>query len=96
MNVDRPLRFANRVLTHWDGTAPQAKAVEYDGWLKDFRADLVVWHREHGLVQTMIARLRIHGLHRGSLAEIDEEWGEIGTCPRTVKIAARLRTYVRT
>ena len=96
MNVDRYLRFADRVLAHLDGTAPQAKAVEYYGWLKDFRADLVIWQREHGLVQTMIARLRIHGLHRGSLAEIDAEWGEIGTGPSTVRIAARLRTYVRT
>ena len=96
MNVDRQLRFAGRVLAHWDGATPQAKAVEYYGWLKDFRADLVVWQREHGLVETTKARLRVDGLHVDSLTEMEAEWGEIGTCPSTVKIAARLRTYIRT
>ena len=96
MNVDAPLQFAGRVLKHLDGNVPRAKALEYYGWLKEYRDDLAVWQREHGLVQTTIALVRVQGLHTGTLALLEQEWGAIGSRESTVRIAERLRAYVTT
>jgi hypothetical protein len=96
MNVDAQLQFAGRVLKHLEGNAPRAKAVEYYGWLKAYRADLAVWQREHGLVQTTIGLVRVQGLHTGTLARLEAEWGAIGSRDSTVRIAERLRAYVTT
>ena len=96
MNVDVQMRFACRVRKHLHGATPQAKAVEYYGWLNDYRDDLAIWEREHGLVQTTIALVRVHGLHAGTPALLDQAWGVIGTHASTVRIAERLRHYVTT
>lgn len=96
MNVGVQLRFAGRVLKHLHGQTPQAKAVEYYGWLKDYTADLAVWQREHGLVQTTIALLRVEGLHTQTRPLLEAAWGDIGTHASTVRIADRLRGYVTT
>jgi hypothetical protein len=96
MNVDVQLRFAQRVLKHLDGEAPHAKAVESYNWLKEYRDDLAVWLREHGLVQTTIALVRVEGLHAQTQLLLDKAWGEIGSRDSTVRIAERLRAYVTT
>ena len=96
MNVDAQLQFAGRVLKHLQGNAPRAKAVEYYGWLNDYRDDLAVWQREHSLVQTTIELVRVQGLHTGTLPLLEAAWGEIGPRDSTVRIAERLREYVTT
>jgi hypothetical protein len=94
MNVAVQLRFARRVLKHLDGEAAHAKATEYYGWLKDYREDLAVWLREHGLVQTTIELVRVEGLHADTRTLLEAAWGAIGTRHSTVRIAERLRAYV--
>jgi hypothetical protein len=94
MNVHVQLRFARSVLQHLDGAAPQAKAVEYYGWLQDYRQDLAIWVREHGLVQTTIELVRVEGLHAQTQSLLEAAWGEIGAWDSTVRIAERLRGYV--
>ena len=94
MNVRVQLRFAGGVPKHLAGATPQAKAVEYYGWLNDYRDDLARWGREHGLVQTAIELVRVEGLHAGTLALLEPAWGAIGECDSTRRIAERLREYV--
>ena len=94
MNVRTTLRFAERMLKHLDGPSPSAKAVEHYGWLKGFRAELSVWFREHDLVQTTIARLRVNGLHSATLPALEQAWGEVGDRASTVALVAGLRDYV--
>lgn len=96
MNVDSQLRFAARLLKHLDSEAPQAKALEYYGWLREFRDDLAVWQREHGLVRTAIELVRVDGLHSGTGPLLEKAWGEIGPRESEVRIAAKLREYVAT
>lgn len=96
MNVATQLQFAGRVLKHLQGNAPRAKAVEYYGWLNDYRDDLAVWEREHRLVQTTIELVRVEGLHAGTLPLLEAAWGEIGAHDSTVRIAERMRAYVAT
>jgi hypothetical protein len=94
LNVAVQLRFASRVLKHLDSDTAHAKAVEYYGWLKDYREDLAVWLREHGLVQTTIELVRVAGLHADTRGLLEAAWGEIGTRDSTARIAERLREYV--
>src|SRR5260370_42577627 len=94
MNVHVQLRFARCILKHLDGEAPQAKAVEYYGRLKDSRDDLAIWLREHGLVQTTMELVRVEGLHTQTPSLMEKAEGEIGTRHSTVRIAERLRAYV--
>src|SRR5437588_13065601 len=84
-----------RIQEHLDDVVRRmAKAVEYYGWLKDYRHDLATWVREHGLVQTTIELVRVEGLHAQTQSLLDKAWGEIGSCSSTVRIAERLRAYV--
>lgn len=94
MNIGVQLRFAGRVLKLLDRPDPNAKAQEAYGWLRDYREDLAIWQREHALVQTTIATLRVQGLHSQTLPELEEVWGEIGTRESTVRMAEHLRAYV--
>jgi len=94
MNVRVQLRFARRVLKLLERTVPEAKAVEYYGWLKDYRDDLAIWEREHSLVQTTIELVRLQGLHADTLSLLEKSWGVIGSRDSTVRIATRLREYV--
>jgi hypothetical protein len=94
MNVASQLQFAGRVLKHLDGHAPRVKAVEYYGWLKEYRDDLAVWQREHSLVHKTIELVRVAGLHAGTVPLLEAAWGEIGSRDSTVRIAERLRAYV--
>jgi hypothetical protein len=94
MNVRVQLRFARRVLKLLERTVPQAKAAEYYGWLTDYRDELAIWEREHGLVQTTIELLRVEGLHADTRSLLEKAWGEIGSRDSTVRIAERLRAYV--
>jgi hypothetical protein len=96
MNVAAQLQFAGRVLKHFDRATPRAKAVEYYGWLKEYRDDLAVWQHEHSLVQKTIAVVRVQGLHRGTRPLLESAWGAIGSRDSTVRIVARLRDYVTT
>jgi hypothetical protein len=95
MNVGVQLRFARRVLKLLRRPVPHAKAMEYYGWLLDYQDDLAVWEREHGLVQTAIQLLRLHGVHADSLAQLEEAWGEIGGSDSTIRVAEQLRAYVK-
>jgi hypothetical protein len=94
MNVGVQLHFARRVLKLLTRPVPHEKARTYYGWLLDYQADLAVWQREHGLVQTTIELLRVHGLHAESLAELDKSWGPISGPGSTRGIAESLRAYV--
>jgi hypothetical protein len=94
MNVGVQLHFARRVLKLLTRPVPHEKAMAYYGWLLDYQADLAVWQREHGLVQTTIALLRVHGLHAESLAELEKNWGPISGPDSTRGIAESLRAYV--
>ena len=94
MNVSSQLRFARRVLNHLASESPCAKAVEHYGWLKEYRDDLTTWASEHKLVQVTIDRVRVQGLHPGTVSELESVWGEIDTRESTVRIAAGLRAYV--
>jgi hypothetical protein len=96
MNVGVLLRFARRVLKLLLRPVPHATAVEYYGWLKDYQEDLAIWEREHGLVQTAIELMRMHGLHAGTLPQLTQAWGDIGTRASTVGIAQKWRAYVET
>ena len=93
MNVATQLQFAERVAQHLARASPRTKAVEHYGWLREFREDLALWTREHHRVQTTLAHLRVQGLHRGTLAELESAWGAIGVRASTVRIANRLRAY---
>jgi hypothetical protein len=96
MNVCVQLRFARRVLKLLTREVPHAQAVKYYRWLKDYQEDLVVWEREHGLVQTAIEVVRIEGLHTETLSRLEEAWGKIDDlCRSSVRIAEQLRGYVR-
>ena len=94
MNVAVQLRFARRVLKLLTGPVPHEKSMVYYSWLLDYQADLAVWQREHGLVQTTIELLRVHGLHAESLAELEKSWGPIDGPDSTRDIAESLRAYV--
>ena len=94
MNVGVQLRFAGRVLKLLTRPVPHEKALAYYGWLLDYQRDLAVWQREHGLVQTTIEWLRVHGLHAQSLAELEKSWGRISGPNSTRRIAQDLRAYV--
>jgi len=94
MNVGVQLHFARRVLKLLTRPVPHEKAMAYYGWLLDYQADLAVWQREHGLVQTTIELLRVHGLHAASLAELEKTWGPTNGPDSTQEIAQGLRTYV--
>jgi hypothetical protein len=94
MNVGVQLRFACRVLKLLKRPVPHAKAVAYYQWLLDYQDDLVVWQRQHGLVQTTIELLRVHGLHAESLSQLEKLWGDIGGCDSTMRIAEQLRAYI--
>jgi hypothetical protein len=94
MNVGVQLRFARRVLKLLTGPVPHEKATAYYGWLLDYQADLAVWQREHGLVQTTIEMLRVDGLHAESLTELEKRWGPINGPESTRDIAESLRAYV--
>jgi len=96
MNVCVQLRFARRVLKLLAREVPHAQAVKYYRWLKDYQEDLVVWEREHGLVQTAIEVVRIEGLHTETLSRLEEAWGKIDDLRRSsVRIAEQLRGYIR-
>jgi hypothetical protein len=95
MNVRVQLRFARRVLKLLLREVPHARAVEFYGWLKDYQEDLAVWEREHFLVQTAIEVVRVEGLHAGTLPKLEEAWGKIDSRGSSVRIAERLRGYVR-
>lgn len=96
MNVHVQLRFARRVMKLLQREVPHPKAAECYGWLKEYRDDLAVWEREHGLVQTAIELVRVQGLHAGTGPLMEQAWGEIGSRDSTVRIAERLRAYVTT
>lgn len=94
MNVGVQLRFARRVLKLLTRPVPHEKATAYYGWLRNYQAYLAVWQREHGLVQTTIELLRVHGLHAQSLAALEKSWGPIHGPDSTQRIAQGLRDYV--
>lgn len=94
MNVESQLRFTRCLLKHLDGATPHAKALEYYGWLKDYRDDLAIWDREHGMVQTTIELVRVQGLRANTESLLDQALGEIGSHESTAHIAKGLREYV--
>jgi len=94
MNIGAQLRFVRRVLRLLDRPMPHEKAVQVYGWLRDYRDDLTVWEREHALVETTIATVRLQGLHSQTLPQLEAAWGEIGTRESTARVAEQLCDYV--
>ena len=95
MNIGVQLRFARRVLRLLDLPKPHEKAENIYGWLRNYRDDLTLWEREHALVQTTIATVRVQGLHAQTLEQLEAAWGEIGSSESTVHIAEQLRDYAK-
>jgi plasmid stabilization system protein ParE len=95
MNVRSQLLFARRVLRHLDSAVPHAKALQYYGWLPEFRDELAIWEREQELVQTTIDVVRVEGLHVATESQLERAWGPLGERASTLAIAERLRGYVR-
>ena len=95
MNIGVQLRFARRVLRLLDLPNPNERAENIYGWLRDYRDDLTHWEREHALVQTTIATVRVQGLHAQTLEQLEAVWGEIGSSESTVRIAEQLRDYAK-
>jgi hypothetical protein len=98
MNIGTQLRFAARVLGHLSSAKANGKVIEHYSWLSDFRVELAVWFREHALVETTIALLRVDGLNWATMPELQETWSELGRRESmrqsTMKIMDGVRKYV--
>lgn len=94
MNIGAQLRFARRMLKLLDQPNPSAKAEEVYGWLRAYGDDLAGWEKEHAVVQTAIATIRLNGLHAQSIDELEAAWGDLGDRESTYRIAAHLCDYV--
>jgi hypothetical protein len=95
MNVGPLLRFADRVLRLLGREAPGARVVEHYGWLLEYRGALTGWSEEHRVVQATIERVRRHGLHTGTLAALEDSWGQLSDRPGTKMVAGSMRAYAR-
>jgi hypothetical protein len=63
--------------------------------LEEYRGALTGWLEEHRVVQTTIERVRRHGLNAGTLAALEESWGELSERPGTKMVAGHMRAYAR-
>ena len=94
MNVGPLLRFARRVLILLNREIPNEKAQQRYGWLLEYEADLTGWLEQYDLVEKSIQRVRLHGLHAGTLAELEKEWGPESKRPGTIMVRGYMRAYV--
>ena len=95
MNVGPLLRFARRVLTLLRREMPSEKARQRYGWLLEFQEELAGWLEQYDLVEKTIQRVRKHGLHVGTLTELEKEWGTESERPGTKMVRGHMRVYVR-
>jgi len=95
MNVGPLLRFAQRVLRLLERETPPARVVEQYGWLLEYREALTGWLEEHRVVQATIERVRRHGLNAGTLAALEQSWGQLSDRPSTAMVAGYMRAYAR-
>jgi hypothetical protein len=75
MNVGPLLRFACRLLKLLKREIPHERAKHRYGWLREYEEDLAGWVEQYDLVDKTIKRVRLHGLHAGTLAELEKGWG---------------------
>jgi hypothetical protein len=94
MNVGPLLRFARRVLALLQREIPNEKATQRYGWLLEYAEDLARWLEQYDLVAKTIQRVRLQGLHAGTLAELEKEWGAPSARPGTNMVRGHLRAYV--
>ncbi len=94
MNVAPLLRFARRVLTLLHREKPNEKAQHRYGWLRAYEEDVARWLDQYDLVEKTIRRVRRHGLHAGTLAELEKEWGAESAQPGTKMVRGHMRAYV--
>jgi hypothetical protein len=94
MNVGPLLRFARRVLRLLKREIPNEKAQQRYGWLLEYQEDLARWLEQYDLVEKTIKRVRLHGLHSGTLAELEQAWGAESERPGTKMVRGHMRAYV--
>jgi hypothetical protein len=94
MNVGPLLRFGRRVLGLLQREQPHAKAQQRYGWLLEYAEDLARWLEQYDLVDKTIKRVRLHGLHAGTLAALEQEWGAESELPGTKMVRGHMRAYV--
>jgi len=94
MNIGTQMRFAQKVMELLDSEKPSEKTLKHYGWMRDFRTDLMNWFREHGMVASTEALLRVEGLHQDSLEAVRGSWSELGASARSLQVAVGLLDYV--
>jgi hypothetical protein len=94
MNIGPVLRFARRVLVLLHRDSPNERARQRYGWLLDYEADLAGWAEQYEVVDKAIRRVRLHGLHAGTLAELEQDWGPASERPGIGMVRGHLRAYV--
>jgi hypothetical protein len=94
MNIGPVLRFARRVLVLLNRPQPNERARQRYGWLLDYQTDLAGWVEQYEVVEKTIRRVRLHGLHSGTLAELEQDWGDVSARPGTQMARGHMRAYV--
>jgi hypothetical protein len=94
MNVGPLLRFARRVLKLLKREIPNEKAKQRYGWLLEYAEDVARWLEQYDVVEKTIQRVRLHGVHAGTLAELEKEWGAESERPGTKMVRGHRRAYV--
>jgi hypothetical protein len=95
MNVGRLLQFLGRIMRLLLRETPHQRAQERYGWLLGYREQLAGWQEEYQVVQTMLQRVRRHGVNADTLAEVEKGWGTLSARPGTAMVAGHMRVYAR-
>jgi hypothetical protein len=95
MNVGPLLRFAGRVLRLLERETPGGRVAQKYGWLSGYREALAGWSEEHRVVQATIERVRRHGVNEGTLAALEQSWGQLSERAGTKMVAGHMRVYAR-
>lgn len=97
MSVGAIVRFGRRVLHHLESPTPGEEVVRHYSWVKEFAAALTSWQEQHELVNATLRQVRVEGLFRRGVAELEEAWSGLPCSehPVTVALRHRLRAYVR-
>ncbi len=94
MNVGPLLRFARRRLPLLQRERPHERAQQRYGWLLEYAADLAGWLEQYDVVEKTIQRVRLHGLHAGTPAELEQDWGVLSAGTGTQMVRGHMRAYV--
>jgi hypothetical protein len=96
MSVGVFVRFGRLLLGQLRAPAPAAAVVQHYAWVSAFAADLAAWQEQQALVQVLLRQVRVAGLFGRGVAELEQEWEQLGLSghPTTVALRNRLRGYV--